>query len=169
MLKSSSLRVFGLLLAVLLVAFATPRPAAAALLYKLSGVMLIDQGYAQIVGGASVAASRSGHTTTYKVVANVNNAKVTQIITTTGNRSGRATVKNLLPGVKGFEQKAVGKFKSVPSQLVITAPLPAPYQGTLKMTFKHGLYGTTTIISSVVSFANGGLPIFNTVVTSPAQ
>jgi hypothetical protein len=63
----------------------------------------------------------------------------------------------------------VGKYKATRSRLTITAALPAPYQGQLRMTLARGAYNGTTIISSVLTFSNGGAPIFGTVVGSISQ
>lgn len=170
MFKTLSAPAYSLLLALAFV-FAAPHEAEAKsfkdLAGKYTGVLIIAQGTdTRIVGNANITAKANGQIV---VEGSVNSVGFKQIIKL--GPGSKATVSSLLPGIASFNQNVTGRFGgsktvTVNAAFATTQKGGAPSSGKLKMKIGKITYGGTMCIQYVLTFDNGGAPVYVTITAS---
>ena len=125
---------------------------------KYTGVLVIAQSDARIVGNANVK-SRNGK---FTITGSINNVSYRQEISLAAN--GGASVSTGLPGIAAYNQRIIGTY-SGSKRVNISAPLTSPQSGTFRMQIQKTTFGSTLSISTVI-VSDGQPPIYVTIVAT---
>lgn len=126
-----------------------------------TGLILISQGQAVIVGNANPKVKASAKSAKFVIKCTINSVAATQIITL---KHGRASVDHLLPGLSGFSASASGTYKLNGNRVRAVMPFTAgTSKGTLYIQIDTTPYGATLRIASQLLYTDGTAPIYSTI------
>ena len=129
-----------------------------------TGLILISQGQAVIVGNANPKVKASAKSAKFVIKCTINNVTANQTITL---KHGRATVNHLLPGLSGFSASASGTYKLKGNMVRATLPFTAgTSKGTLNIQIDTSPYGSSLRIASQLLYTDGTTPIYSTIIAN---
>jgi hypothetical protein len=129
-----------------------------------TGLILISQGKAVVVGNANPKVKASAKSAKFNIKCTINNVAANQTITL---KHGRATVNHLLPGLSGFSASASGTYKLNGNKVRAILPFTAgSSKGTLYIQIDTTPFGSTLRVSSQLLYSDGTAPIYATIIAN---